>query len=248
MATETPALRPGPTVAPRPGDASGSARLGRRSGEPAALAGGSAALGCGETLTVLGRNGAGKTTLLRVLATLVQPHGGSLRVLGHELPREAYALRAQVGMLGHETLLYRDLTARENLTFYARLYEVPDAEARITELLEATGMAHRAEEPVWNLSRGMAQRIAVCRTVLHRPALLLLDEPHAHLDPEAAALVEPLIGRASGATRVLVSHDVEHAVAEADRVLGLRDGRVVVDAPAREITPASVHAVYGETR
>ena len=248
MATETPALRPGPTVAHRPGEAIRIERLVRRYGEREALAGVSAALGCGETLTVLGRNGAGKTTLLRVLATLVQPHGGSLRVLGHELPREAYALRAQVGMLGHETLLYRDLTARENLTFYARLYEVPDAEARITELLEATGMAHRAEEPVWNLSRGMAQRIAVCRTVLHRPALLLLDEPHAHLDPEAAALVEPLIGRASGATRVLVSHDVEHAVAEADRVLGLRDGRVVVDAPAREITPALVHSVYGETR
>src|SRR4029450_11657829 len=141
----------------------------------------------GRTLAVLGRNGAGKTTLLRVLATLLLPHGGSTRVFGFELPREAPLLRPRLGLLGHETLLYRDLTARENLDFYARLYRVPDAGARIGELLDATGMAPRAEEPVWNLSRGMAQRIAVCRAVLHRPELLLLDEPHGHLDPGGAA-------------------------------------------------------------
>jgi heme exporter protein A len=220
----------------------------RRFGEREALAGVSAVLARGQTLAVLGRNGAGKTTLLRVLATLLLPHGGTTEVLGLDLPREAHLLRARIGMLGHETLLYRDLTARENLDFYARLYGVPDPDARIAALLEATGMAGRAEEPVWNLSRGMAQRVAVCRAVLHRPELLLLDEPHAHLDPEAAALVEPLIGRAAGATRVLVSHEVDRAVAEADRVLGLRDGRVVVDVPAGEVTAASFAAVYGGPR
>jgi heme exporter protein A len=223
-------------------------RLTRRFGEREALAGVSAVLGYGQTLAVLGRNGAGKTTLLRVLATLLLPHGGSVRVLGLELPREAHRLRARIGMLGHETLLYRDLTARENLDFYARLYAIPDPAARIAELLEATGMTHRAEEPTWNLSRGMAQRIAVCRAVLHRPELLLLDEPHAHLDPEAAAQVEPLIGRSAEATRVLVSHDVERAIAESDRVLGLRDGRVVLDAPAAEVTPPSLRDIYGEPR
>jgi heme exporter protein A len=223
-------------------------RLVRRFGEREALAGVSVALAQGETLAVLGRNGAGKTTLLRVLATLLLPHGGSVRVLGVDLPRDAHALRTRIGMLGHETLLYRDLTARENLTFYARLYDVPEPRARIDELLEATGMARRAAEPVSNLSRGMQQRIAVCRAVLHRPELLLLDEPSAHLDPEAAALVEPLIGRDSGCTRVLASHDVEAALRESDRVLGLRDGRVVLDAPAAAVTPASLHAVYGELR
>jgi heme exporter protein A len=217
----------------------------RRYGERVALASVTTALGRGQTLAVLGRNGAGKTTLLRVLATLLLPHAGRVRALGHELPRDAHALRARVGMVGHETLLYRDLTPHENLAFYARLYQVPDPETRIAELLEATGMTPRAEEPVHDLSRGMAQRVAVCRAVLHRPELLLLDEPHAHLDPEAAALVEPLIGRASGATRVLVSHDVDHALAEADRVLGLRDGRVVVDARAGEVTPDAIHTVYG---
>jgi heme exporter protein A len=223
-------------------------RLVRRFGERDALAGVSARLGRGETLAVLGRNGAGKTTLLRVLATLLLPHGGTVRVLGRELPREAHPLRMQIGMLGHDTLLYRDLTAHENLTFYARLYELDDHAPRIAELLEATGMTSRAAEPVANLSRGMAQRIAVCRAVLHRPELLLLDEPNAHLDPEAAALVEPLIGRASGATRVLVSHDVTAALGEADRVLGLRDGRVVVDTGVGDLTPASLDAIYGAAR
>jgi heme exporter protein A len=251
MAAETTAAAPvdqtdaGRTEMP---PAIGLERLTRRYGERVALADVTIALAQGETLAVLGRNGAGKTTLLRVLATLLLPHGGIVRVLGLELPHEAHVLRARVGMLGHETLLYRDLTARENLIFYARLYGLSTADARIAELLEQTGMTTRADEPVRNLSRGMSQRVAVCRAVLHRPELLLLDEPHAHLDPEAAALVEPLIGRASKTTRVLVSHDVERALDEADRVLGLRDGRAVVDAAAHEVTPHILHAVYGGSR
>jgi heme exporter protein A len=250
MPTEAPAAARADLPAAR-GEAAEAIRvdrLTRRYGEREALADVSATLARGQTLAVLGRNGAGKTTLLRVLATLLLPHAGRVRVLGLDLPREAGRLRALVGMLAHETLLYRDLTARENLSFYGRLYGVQDLATRITELLEATGMARRAEEPIWNLSRGMAQRVAVCRAVLHRPELLLLDEPNAHLDPEAAALVEPLIGRASGTTRVLVSHDTERAVTDADRVLGLRDGRVVVDAPAREVTRQSLEAVYGGPR
>ncbi len=247
MATEA-VIADRPSAHGETADAIRLEQLTRRFGEREALAGVSTVLARGQTLAVLGRNGAGKTTLLRVLATLLFPHGGSATVLGLELPREAHLLRARIGMLGHETLLYRDLTARENLDFYARLYAIPDRAARIAELLEATGMAHRAEEPVWNLSRGMAQRIAVCRAVLHRPELLLLDEPHAHLDPEAAALVEPLIGRPAEATRVLVSHDVERAIAEADRVLGLRDGRVVVDTAAADVTPSSLQDVYGAPR
>jgi heme exporter protein A len=250
MATEAIATAVGDeTAAPAgPGDAIRIERLVRRFGEREALAELSVALATGRTLAVLGRNGAGKTTLLRVLATLLLPHRGSVRVMGLELPRHAHALRARIGMLGHETLLYRDLSARENLCFYARLYGVPETEERIEDLLEATAMARRADEPVRNLSRGMAQRVAVCRAVLHGPELLLLDEPHAHLDPEAAALVEPLIGRASGTTPVLVSHDVERALAEADRVLGLRDGRAVLDTPAAEVAPESLQAVYGGPR
>ena len=195
----------------------------RRYGERVALAGISATVGEGETLTVLGPNGAGKTTLLRVLATLLRPHGGRARVLGAELPDEAWKVRGHVGLLGHEPLLYRDLSPRENLLYHARLHRV--GEERVGELLAAVGMEGRAEEPMRELSRGMVQRVASARAVLHDPPLLLLDEPRAGLDPAAAELLEPLLGRASGRTRVLVTHDVEQGRAEADHVLVLEDGR-----------------------
>jgi heme ABC exporter ATP-binding subunit CcmA len=199
--------------------------LERRYGERVALAGVSARVEAGQTLAVLGGNGAGKTTLLRVLAGLLRPHGGTARVLGAELPSERWQLPGKVGYLGHEPLLYRDLSGRENLRYHARLHGVP--EARVAELLGQVGMERRADDPVRELSRGMVQRIAVARAVLHDPPLLLLDEPRANLDPAAAELLEPLIGRASGRTRVLVSHDVQRALAEADSVLRLKRGHPV---------------------
>ena len=197
--------------------------LQRRYGERVALAGVSVRVEEGQTLAVLGGNGAGKTTLLRVLAGLLRPHGGTARVLGAELPAERWKLPARVGYLGHEPLLYRDLSGRENLRYHADLHGV--RRARVEELLGAVGMAERAEDPVRDLSKGLVQRLAAARAVLHDPALLLLDEPRANLDPAAAELLEPLIGRESGRTRVLVSHDVEGALAEADASIGLRDGR-----------------------
>jgi heme ABC exporter ATP-binding subunit CcmA len=217
----------------------------RRFGEREAIAGVSATLRAGETLAVLGPNGAGKTTLLRVLATLLRPHAGRVEVLGNELPRDAHAVRPQVGLVGHEPLLYRELTARENLGFYARLYDVADAGGRVEELLARTGLTKRADEPVRSLSRGMVQRIAICRAVLHRPSLLLLDEPLAGLDPEAAELVAPLIGRPCGSTRVLVTHDIDRSLAEADRVLGLVDGRVAIEGEPGELSVPELLAIYG---
>ncbi len=214
----------------------------RAYGERLALAGVSLTLPRGATLAVFGANGAGKTTLLRILATLLRPHSGSVVVLGRSLPREGWAVRGRVGLLGHEPLLYRDLSARENLRFHARLHGV--ASARIGELLDAVGMARRADEPVRALSRGMAQRVAICRAVLHEPELLLLDEPLANLDPGAADAVAPLIGRAAGATRVLISHDVEQGLAEADLVLGLCAGRPQVMAPADEVTRDDLRGLY----
>ena len=197
--------------------------LKRRYGERVALAGVSLRVEAGQTLAVLGGNGAGKTTLLRVLAGLLRPHGGRARVLDAELPAERWKLPAQVGYLGHEPLLYRELSGRENLRYHADLHGVP--RARVDELLAAVGMAERADDPVRDLSKGLVQRLAAARAVLHDPALLLLDEPRANLDPATAELLEPLIGRASGRTRVLVSHDVEGALAESDVSIGLRDGR-----------------------
>jgi heme exporter protein A len=146
-------------------------------------------------------------------------------VLDADLPKERWKLPGQVGYLGHEPLLYRDLSGRENLRYHARLHGVP--EARVGAVLEQVGMERRADDPVSELSRGMVQRIAVARAVLHDPPLLLLDEPRANLDPAAAEALEPLIGRASGRTRVLVSHDVAGTLAEADVVLRLKRGRPV---------------------
>jgi heme exporter protein A len=216
--------------------------LGRAYGERVALTGVTLELPRGATLAVFGANGAGKTTLLRVLATLLRPHAGTVSVLGSELPREGWAVRGRIGLLGHEPLLYRDLSVRENLRFHARLHAVD--ESRAAALLGAVGMARWADEPVRALSRGMAQRVAICRAVLHEPELLLLDEPLANLDPGAAGAVAPLIGRASGAARVLISHDVELGLEEADVVLGLRGGRPEIVAPVGAVGVDDVRGLY----
>jgi heme exporter protein A len=215
---------------------------GRRYGERAALRDVSLKLETGRTLVVFGPNGAGKTTLLRMLATLLRPHAGEIRVLGSELPSEGYAVRGRIGFLGHEPLLYRELSGRENLRFHARLHRA--APGRVEAVLEAVGMRTRADDPVAELSRGMVQRLAIARAVLHEPELLLLDEPLANLDPAAAAQVQPLIGRASGRTRVLTSHDPAGGLAGADLALGLKAGRTALLAPAAGITPEQIAALY----
>jgi heme exporter protein A len=214
----------------------------RHFGERTALGKVSLSLPRGATLAVLGHNGAGKSTLLRILATLLRPHAGDVLVLGEPIPRRGFAVRGRIGLLGHDPLLYRDLTGRENLAYHARLHGV--AEDRVDELLIHVHMERRADEPVRALSRGMVQRLAVCRAVLHRPELLLLDEPRANLDPGAGELVEPLIGRAAGLTRVLTSHDPQTALAEADLVLGLRDGRPGFLGPPGELDEAALKGLY----
>jgi heme exporter protein A len=216
--------------------------LARHYGEREALSGVSLSLSEGRTLVVFGPNGAGKTTLLRVLATLLRPHAGTVNVLGSSLPDDAWAVRGRVGLLAHEPLLYRELTARENLRFHARLHSVSDA--RVEEVLDGVAMTARAGEPLRTLSRGMVQRVAVARAVLHDPALLLLDEPYSNLDPAAVELVAPLIGPASGRTRVICSHDPGGGLAEADVVLGLRAGRAVLLRDAAEVQADEIVELY----
>ena len=216
--------------------------LDRRFGERPALSGVSVTVSAAQTLAVFGPNGAGKTTLLRLLATLLRPHGGSARVAGAKLPDEAHRVRGKVGYLGHDPLLYRELTPRENLRFHARLHGIGDE--RVGELLSAVGLERRADDPLRELSRGMVQRAAVARAVLHDPPLLLLDEPHAGLDPAAIERLEPLVGRASGRTRVLVTHDVEAGLGECDWVLGLRAGRQAFAMCARDTDVAAIRALY----
>jgi heme exporter protein A len=216
--------------------------LARHYGEREALAGVSVTLAAGQTLAVFGPNGAGKTTLLRVLATLLRPHAGVVRVLGASIPDEAWAIRGRVGLLGHEPLLYRELSPEQNLSYHARLHGVE--RSRVEQVLEAVAISRRAGDAVRNLSRGMVQRVAVARAVLHDPDLLLLDEPYANLDPAAVELVAPLIGPDSGRTRVICSHDPSGGLAEADLVLGLREGRPALLRPAADVSPEEITELY----
>lgn len=183
----------------------------------------------GEILGVLGPNGAGKSTLLAILSTLLSPSGGQVRY-GHLTARRAgAALRARLGLLGHDLQLYAELTARENLMFFAGLYGIQDLGAVVDAALERAGLRSRANDLVSDFSRGMRQRLALERALLHEPRLLLLDEPFTGLDDRSAALlVERLRAlRAAGRIVILATHDLEVADALVDRAAILRDGRLV---------------------
>lgn len=197
----------------------------------------------GSTVALLGGNGTGKSTLLRVLAGLRAPRGGALSVLGHVLPGERWALKGRVGLVAHEPLLYRDLTIRENLRYHAALHGL--STERAEEVIELTDLTGRADQQVGVLSRGLVQRAAVARALLSDPALLLLDEPLANLDPAVAALLGELLGPRPGRTRVISSHDPERALAEADLavVLGRGAAPLYVGAAA-DLAPAEVEAMY----
>jgi heme exporter protein A len=198
-------------------------RLRREFGDRTALEGIDLRVDPGASVAVLGPNGSGKSTLLRILAGLLRPSGGEVSVLGCHLPRETHRLRGRVGYLGHEPLLYRDLSPRENLELAAALHGMePDASApRIEALLDAVGMSGRAHDRVAELSAGMKQRIDICRAALHEPELFLLDEPDAHLDAEARRRIAPLVATGNGTTRVVVSHERGAASEAADFVLEL---------------------------
>ena len=197
----------------------------------------------GETMVLLGPNGSGKSTMLRILATLLRPTSGEVRVLESLLPDESWKLRGRIGYLGHEPLLYRDLTGRENLQLQAKLHGIPkeEADARIEHDLDLLEMSRRADDRVTGFSAGMRQRIAICRAVLHRPELLLLDEPDSNLDPEGRELSRALIGPAEGRTRVLVSHEPDRARAEADLVVTLDRTGGITNQPDETADPGDQH-------
>ena len=198
----------------------------------------------GRTLVVIGPNGAGKSTLLRIIATLLRPTAGELEVLGAEIPRQAWRARGRIGYLGHAPLLYRELTVAENLDFNARLHGVPNPSERIADLLGRAGIGHRADEKVRNLSAGMLQRASISRALVHDPPLLVLDEPRSHLDLGAVAVVDELLGPQPDRTRVIVTHEIDSGLAEADAVLALRaDGSVAHAGAASTLDLADARAV-----
>ncbi len=199
-------------------------------------------LDTGQTLAIVGPNGAGKTTLLRMLATLHRPSAGTLTVMGHALPDKAQRVRPHLGYLGHDPLVYLDLTALQNLELFADLYGVPDARRRIEDLLDQVGLLPRAFEPVRAFSRGMAQRLGIARMLLHRPSLLLLDEPTSGLDVAGAALLERVVSE--GTSVVFVTHDVERAVTAADLIMVMRAGRVRHSCPTAGLDAAQFRDRY----
>jgi len=182
----------------------------------------------GEVVALLGPNGAGKSTLLRILALLLRPTSGRLAMFGVDAATAAPELRRRIGYVGHESLCYADLTAAENLDFYAQLFGIEDASARVAELIAWAGLEHAARRPVRVFSRGMTQRLALARAMLHTPDLLLLDEPFSGLDPDAVAALEQrlLDLRLAGHSILLSTHDLDRVATIATRVAILHRGRV----------------------
>jgi heme exporter protein A len=200
-----------------------------RFGPSAVLAGLDVTAGPGEIVGIFGPNGAGKTTLVRILATLLRPTAGNVYLFGEDaFGRHARQLRRQVGLVTHESFLYPDLTATENLLFYGRLYGLSDAAARVDEFIAWAGLSEHRTRPVRAYSRGMAQRLTLARALLHGPRLLLLDEPFSGLDSTATVAVERLLDRVreEGRTAVLTTHDLDRGLRAAGRVYILNRGRV----------------------
>ena len=200
----------------------------------------------GEFVALLGPNGAGKTTLLRLLSGLARASLGEVVVAGNRLPQEADAVRQLLGVVSHQPLLYTDLTAEENLRFYGRMYEVPHLTARISDVLAQVGLSARRRDVVRAFSRGMLQRLAIARAILHDPAIMLFDEPHTGLDPEASHMLDTLLQTvaARGRTVLMTTHDLPRAVRLASRLDILYGGQIVYTSPTAALTPAQLQATY----
>ena len=185
-------------------------KLVKRFGPKAVLRGLDFSVDQGEFVALVGPNGAGKTTFLRVLSTLARPSLGKVTLAGYQLPSQAAAVRRSLGVVSHQPLLYGDLTAEENLRFYGRMYAVPGLPRRIDEVLELVGLPARRHDLVRTFSRGMQQRLAIGRAILHDPAVLLFDEPYTGLDQQACDMLDQVLREVAGRGRtvVMTSHDL----------------------------------------
>ena len=196
----------------------------------------------GQAVALMGANGAGKSTLLRVLATLTPPSEGELMLFGRRIGPAGAAVRSRIGIISHLPMLYRDLSIRENLEFFGRLYDTTTPRERAAEMLELVGLTGRADDAVKTLSRGMVQRAAIARAMMHNPALLLADEPFEGLDAPSARSLETLWKRlrAEGRTLIMANHDVSRSLALSDRAVVLRRGRLIMDSLSEALTAGQV--------
>ena len=200
----------------------------------------------GEFVALLGPNGAGKTTFLRILASLSRPSLGQINIAGYRLPDQAAQVRARLGVVSHLPLLYGDLTAEENLRFYARMYNVPHYESRITEVLEMIDLETRRHDLVRTYSRGMQQRLAIGRAVLHDPDVMLFDEPYTGLDQDASSMLDDVLKTvaAQGRTVVMTSHDLARAEDLATRFDILSRGLISASASSAELKQTNLLSFY----
>jgi heme exporter protein A len=221
-------------------------KLTKAFGHQAALRGVDLHVDEGEFLALFGPNGAGKTTLIRVVSSLTRPTTGTVQVRGEDLGKAGTTLRKHIGLISHNPLLYGDLTPDENLRFFARMYDLPDAAARIDAVLDQVGLVARRRDPVRTFSRGMVQRLAIARAILHDPAIMLLDEPYTGLDLQAADMLRAVLEEfaASNRTVILTTHNLEQGLEMCDRAAILNRGRVAWQGARAGLDLVSMKEVY----
>ena len=224
------------------------ANLYKRYGRKPVLRGVSLSVAEGQVMALLGANGAGKTTLMRIVSGLAKPERGEIRLGGVPFKRAGHELRRYIGLVSHAPLLYDNLTAEENLHFFARMYDLRAPEARIEEVLAGVDLYARRRDPVRTYSRGMVQRLAIARAILHNPPVLLLDEPDTGLDQASAEMLHELIRRLGAANRAILlsTHNLERALAWADSVCLLVDGKIVHQEPTAQLSGAQLRRLYTE--
>lgn len=200
----------------------------------------------GDFITLMGANGAGKTTLLHIVASLSKPTMGDVFINGYSLADSASELRRFIGLVSHKTLLYDDLTAEQNLKFYAKMYDVPNAANRIETILNQVNLWHRRGDPVRTYSRGMQQRLAIARAILHNPPILLLDEPDTGLDQHSAEILSDLLKAVgiSNRTILMTTHNLERGLSLGNRVVILAKGKIAYDAARQDVSLDEARSQY----
>ena len=218
-------------------------------GELCALRGIDLAVNRGECLVIFGPNGAGKTTLLKILATLMKPSAGSVRLDGVNIREKPAETRRKISLVGNQTFLYDNLTVYENLKFYGRMYDVAGLEDRISEVVSWVGLESRLHDRAGTLSRGLQQRASFARAVLHEPPILFLDEPDVGLDPRARAMVGEILESIGSGSRtvVMTTHNIEQGLALGDSVAIIHRGRVVFQSSRQELVKADFRQIYNES-
>jgi heme exporter protein A len=236
-------------ITPHPSDSASEIEthgLTKSFGHHVALRGVNLQVAAGEFLTLFGPNGAGKTTLIRIVASLTRPTSGRVHVRGEDLSKAATSLRRHIGLISHNPLLYADLTPDENLRFFARMYDLPQAGERIDAVLGQVGLLARRHDPVRTFSRGMVQRLAIGRAILHDPAIMLLDEPYTGLDLQAADMLRNVLQEKAAAHRtvILTTHNLEHGLEMCDRAAILNKGKLVWAGPRSGLDLAGMKEIY----